>query len=220
MEKNIGEFLKELRKDKGLTQKELAEKIGISDKTISKWENGNSFPDTTMLLPLCNVLDVTVNELLTCEKIPPEIYSKKAEENMISLIEKNERTERSKAFIELMGIIVLCMGVIFLVISNAGLSFPMFRYFDIPSIIVVVMLDVGIILICGARTKEKIFELLSRIIIPVGVLVCIASAIVMLGNADDVGFKGANLSVVLLSLLYSVIAKIVVEILIVRWRRC
>ena len=88
MDKNIGAFLQQLRKSKGLTQKELAEQIGVSDKTISKWENGNSFPDTSMLLPLCNVLDITVNELLTCEKILPENYSIKAEENMISFIEK------------------------------------------------------------------------------------------------------------------------------------
>lgn len=213
MDKNIGAFLQQLRKSKGLTQKELAEQIGVSDKTISKWENGNSFPDTSMLLPLCNVLDITVNELLTCEKILPENYSIKAEENMISLIEKNKRTEKNNLVIEKIGLVVLCVGVLFLAISNAGLSFPMFRYIDIPSIIIVILLDVGVVLTSGARTKAKILYLLSKTLIPVGLLASIVSAIIMFGYIDTVGLNGSNLSVVLLSLLYSVVAKIVVEIL-------
>ena len=64
----IGTFIAVLRKEKGLTQKELAEQIGISDKTVSKWETGNGMPDIAYLSPLCEVLDINVNELLSGEK--------------------------------------------------------------------------------------------------------------------------------------------------------
>ena len=78
MTNDIGKFIQEIRKEKGLTQKELAELIGVSDKTISKWENGNSSPDTSMLMSLSEALEITVNELFSADKISPENYSIKA----------------------------------------------------------------------------------------------------------------------------------------------
>ena len=69
-----GKFIAEERKRKGYTQKQLAEILGISDKTISKWERGNGFPEVSLLLPLCEELDVTVNELLTGERVSEEDY--------------------------------------------------------------------------------------------------------------------------------------------------
>ena len=81
---NIGEFIQQSRKAKGFTQKDLGDRIGVSDKTISKWENGNSIPDTSILNELCATLDINVNELLSGEKLTPEIYSMKAEENMMN----------------------------------------------------------------------------------------------------------------------------------------
>ena len=86
MTNDIGKFIQEIRKEKGLTQKELAELIGVSDKTISKWENGNSSPDTSMLMSLSEALEITVNELLSAEKISPENYSMKAEETIMTLM--------------------------------------------------------------------------------------------------------------------------------------
>lgn len=61
----IGEFIQQSRKAKGLTQKDLGDRIGVSDKTISKWENGNSVPDTSILNELCASLDINVNELFS-----------------------------------------------------------------------------------------------------------------------------------------------------------
>ena len=72
---NIGEFIQQSRKARGFTQKDLGDRIGVSDKTISKWENGNSIPDTSILNELCATLDINVNELLSGEKLTPEIYS-------------------------------------------------------------------------------------------------------------------------------------------------
>lgn len=68
--KKFGAFVAVLRKEKGITQKELSEQLCISDKAVSKWETGVSLPDTVLLIPLANLLDVSVTELLMCERLP------------------------------------------------------------------------------------------------------------------------------------------------------
>ena len=73
----IGKFISNERKAKGYTQKQLSELLAISDKTISKCECGNGFPEASLLLPLCNELEITVNELLTGERISQQNYKKK-----------------------------------------------------------------------------------------------------------------------------------------------
>ena len=65
-----GKFIAERRKEKGLTQVKLAEKLNVSEKTISKWECGNGFPDTTLILPLCEILEISSNELLSAKLLP------------------------------------------------------------------------------------------------------------------------------------------------------
>ncbi|MDE7084364.1 MAG: helix-turn-helix domain-containing protein [Clostridia bacterium] len=64
-----GKFIKTARKEKSLTQRELAEKLNISEKTVSKWETGNGLPEVSLMLPLCKILDITVNELLSGERL-------------------------------------------------------------------------------------------------------------------------------------------------------
>ena len=86
----IGKFIAEERKVKKYTQRELADKLSISDKTISKWERGNGFPEVSLLLPLCNELEITVNELLSGERLQAMDYKKKAEENMVNMIREKE----------------------------------------------------------------------------------------------------------------------------------
>ena len=81
-----GRFIAEERKKKGYTQRQLAEKLNISDKTISKWECGNGFPEVSLLLPLCEELGITVNDLLSGELVSGEDYQKKAEDNMVEMI--------------------------------------------------------------------------------------------------------------------------------------
>lgn len=90
----IGQFIAEERKAKKYTQRELADRIGISDKTISKWERGNGFPEVSLLLPLCNELDITVNELLSGERLQEEDYKKKAEENMVNLVKEAQESKK------------------------------------------------------------------------------------------------------------------------------
>ena len=81
----IGKFILNCRKEKGLTQEQLAEKLGVTSKSISRWENGNTMPDYSLLKDLCNELDINVNELLSGEKIKGNDYMNKSEENLIKL---------------------------------------------------------------------------------------------------------------------------------------
>ena len=81
----IGDFISKERKLKKLTQAKLAEKVFVSEKTISKWEKGNGIPDTNTLTKLCEVFDCTINELLNGERISKQDYSNKAEEKLLEL---------------------------------------------------------------------------------------------------------------------------------------
>ncbi len=90
----IGKFIADERKRKGYTQKQLSEKLDISDKTISKWERGNGFPEVSLLLPLCIELEITVNELLSGERVSEDDYRKKAEENMVNLVKEAQESKK------------------------------------------------------------------------------------------------------------------------------
>lgn len=82
----IGQFIAESRKNLNLTQKQLAEEIGVTDKTISKWETGNRLPDAALLMDLCSALQVDVNELLRGERVSPENYQQEVKDNLVDLV--------------------------------------------------------------------------------------------------------------------------------------
>ncbi len=86
-QEKTGKFIAENRRQKELTQKDLAEKLGISDKTVSKWETGHGMPDVSVIPELCEILSVNSNELLAGEKLESaESFSQKAEENVMDLM--------------------------------------------------------------------------------------------------------------------------------------
>ncbi len=95
-----GQFIASLRKEKEMTQQQLADILNISNKTISKWETGNGFPEVSLLLTLCNALGISVNELLSAEKLSDSDYKQKAEENLLKTIESSSFTlnDRIKYF--------------------------------------------------------------------------------------------------------------------------
>ena len=84
----IGRFIAETRRRQGLTQREFAEILGISDKSVSKWECGKGMPDISIMLPICDVLKIDLNELFSGEKLTDADYKQKAEENMMKLIKE------------------------------------------------------------------------------------------------------------------------------------
>ena len=84
-QKKIGKFISAERKSKNMTQAQLAEKLNITDRAVSKWETGRSLPDSAIMLDLCKELNISVNELLNGERIEPQNYDNKAEEVIIKL---------------------------------------------------------------------------------------------------------------------------------------
>ena len=95
----IGKFIASCRKEVGLTQAALAEKLGISDRAVSKWETGKSMPDSGIMLELCDLLRINVNELLSGKKIMTETYNKKAEENLLAM--RHEVEEKNRLLLKL-----------------------------------------------------------------------------------------------------------------------
>lgn len=89
-QEKIGGFIAACRKEAGYTQAALAEKLGITDRAVSKWENGRSMPDVSIMLELCSLLHINVNELLTGERISMENYQTKAEKNLLEMRKQEE----------------------------------------------------------------------------------------------------------------------------------
>lgn len=89
----IGKFIAEKRKEKKLTQQQLAEKLGVSDRAISNWENGKNMPDISLFPIISKELDVTVNDLMSGEKVDKKNYQEKFEENIIYTIDKTVKKE-------------------------------------------------------------------------------------------------------------------------------
>ena len=110
----IGKFIAERRKNKNLTQFQLAEKLNITDRAISKWENGRSMPDSSIMLDLCKELEISVNELLSGEMIDMKDYDKKAEENLYNL---NKSNEHKKKLLIRCGIIMFLLIIIISIIE-------------------------------------------------------------------------------------------------------
>ena len=90
----IGSFIAKRRKLKGLTQSQLAERLGVTDRAISKWECGRSMPDSSIMLDLCNELEISVNELLTGEELEMQDYNKQAEDNLIEMAKQKEASDK------------------------------------------------------------------------------------------------------------------------------
>ena len=91
----IGKFIAECRKNANLTQMQLSEKLGITDKAISKWERGISMPDTSIMLELCDILGISVNELLSGEKIQMENNDQKNEQLLLEMAKELEKKNKT-----------------------------------------------------------------------------------------------------------------------------
>lgn len=101
-QEKIGKFIAKCRKQRKMTQAELGEKLGVTEKSISNWENGRNMPDLSLFKPLCNELNITINELLSGEKIGMDKYQEKFEENIVNTIDySTKRINKYSKFISL-----------------------------------------------------------------------------------------------------------------------
>lgn len=106
----IGKFIMNERKSLKLTQAKLAEKLFVSEKTISKWENGNGIPDTNTLPKLCEIFNISINELLNGERISNENYINKAEEKLVELQKVKEESDKRLLTMEIViGALSICI---------------------------------------------------------------------------------------------------------------
>ena len=106
----IGKFIAESRKSKNITQMQLAEKLNITDRAISKWECGKAMPDASIMLELCEILGISVNELLKGEKIDMGEYNKQTELHLIELVKEKEEADKRLLNME---IVIGVIGTIF-----------------------------------------------------------------------------------------------------------
>ncbi len=125
----IGKFILNCRKEKDLTQEQLAEKLGVTSKSISRWENGKTMPDYSLLKDLCNELDININELLSAEKIKMNDYMNKSEENLIKLRKQIDKRKKILTIISYVFIAIIIVVFILNIVLNR--IFPDDRHWNI-----------------------------------------------------------------------------------------
>ena len=135
-----------------MTQRQLAESIGVSDKTISKWECGNGLPEMSSIPLLCKALGINVNELLSGERLVAETYSNRAEENMMTLIKESEKNKKKhmNAMVTLI-LSVLGVFVAFLItlLFTEDFMYSFWMYLDLPSLMMILIPTVIIVATAG-----------------------------------------------------------------------
>ena len=112
-----GQFIKACRKEKALTQREVAEKLNISEKTVSKWETGNGLPEVSLMLPLCELLEISVNELLSGERLDEKKYFEKAEQNIMSLIQEKAEAKKKLIIALIVAFVTIAAGLTIILLA-------------------------------------------------------------------------------------------------------
>lgn len=152
----IGKFIQEMRKAQSLTQRELAEKLNISDKTVSKWETGNGLPEVGLMLPLCEVLGISVNELLSGERLDEKQYFKKAEENIMDLL-KEKAEAKKKIVLSLFIMLMAMISAVTLVVIAGYLEMQIWlRVLLIGIAVVIIAIAVGVA--CVLDREAGVYE--------------------------------------------------------------
>ena len=115
----IGKFIAECRKKENLTQMQLAEKLNITDRAVSKWERGKALPDASIMLALCNILKITVNDLLSGEVVTMENYNKEMENKLIEMVKQKEENDKRLLTLEwVIGILSIAVLLIPILIAS------------------------------------------------------------------------------------------------------
>lgn len=167
-QRKIGTFIAELRKEQDMTQRQLAERIGVSDKTISKWECGNGLPELSSIPLLCESLHINMNELLSGERLKEENYSRKAEENMMTLMKETAEQKKKNRngwkilLASLAGVTAaFLLSNVFVIASG---SFSFWSYFDMATLLMLVLPTILILVAAGqGKAFLKAFPMLGNI---------------------------------------------------------
>jgi len=215
-QEKIGLFIQQLRKEQEKTQRELAGELLISDKTVSKWETGKGIPDMDMLLPLCNTLGISVNELLAGERLSSTDYSEKAEENIMNLMKENESYKKSSILQTWIGVVLgVLLAVVFLfsILGNGRLTW----FLDLRILLELILVCGACVLTSGARSRKNIVTVIQKTLIPAGALTALSQCIILLHRMDSLSSLGPVFSVMVLSLVYSLLLYLIFIPLRERW---
>ncbi len=134
----IGRFIKQKRKEKGMTQSKLAEKLGVTDRAISKWENGNCMPDSGIIADLCKILNVTINDFFSGEIVDMKDNEKKLEENLLEITKLKQ--DREKQLMNLEIFIGILVAMVFLICAFVA------SFVNIENIYKILLVVLGLIL--------------------------------------------------------------------------
>ena len=145
-----GRFIAERRKMKGMTQRELADKLSISDKTVSKWETGKGMPEISLMLPLCALLEISVNELLSGEVLSADLYKKKAEENIMDLVKEREESKKK---------LVLMVVTLVITLLAAFTLFMVSGYVEMSTALRVTLVVIGFAVMIGGLFVAATLEI-------------------------------------------------------------
>lgn len=164
----IGKFIAECRKKRKMTQSELAEKLGVTEKSISNWENGRNMPDLSLFKPLCIELNITINDLMSGERIDQEKYQEKFEENIVSTIDYS--TKRLKQYNQIISLIIIIFGLF--ISLSAIMIFPSeSSWGSIYSLFGIIIFMVGITRItCDIKWKKRLLLILIVFLGSIGIL--------------------------------------------------
>lgn len=152
-QESIGKFISTCRKDKGLTQMQLAEKLNITNRAVSKWETGKSVPDASIMLDLCETLNISVNELLSGERISMENYQKKADENLVEMTKEKEAANKAaRIAFGITLILLLILNVVNIIIYGFQKAIAMPGFIIMQTVVVIWLLIYSSV---TARAKKK-----------------------------------------------------------------
>ncbi len=148
-QKLTGQFIAKVRKEKGLTQKELADILLISDKTVSKWETGGGLPEVSLMLPLCKELGITVNELLSGKRLSSSEYPKNAEDNLMGLMQERKENKRKLILECIIVFLTLLSGITMILLS--GLA-------ELPKSWRIALIVIALVVIFGGIAVAAVLE--------------------------------------------------------------
>ena len=167
-QEKIGKFITSKRKEKNLTQSELAEKLGVTDRAVSNWENGKNMPDLSLFKPLCEILNISINELMSGEKLNDLEYNKKLEENIITTIDYIDKKNTKSNDIK--NIIYLTIGVITLILSNIIFNKELETSLTLISLMLIIY---------GVKQLSIKYKVVRRILATILLSLCIISLLLV-----------------------------------------
>ena len=151
-----GRFIQKMRKEQQLTQRQIADKLNISDKTVSKWETGNGLPEVGLMLPLCSLLHINVNEVLSGERLDGQKYQEKAEVNIMDLLKEKAEAKRKIVILIVQCIMTLLSGIT-LIMTASFLEMQVWVRIVLIVIAAAVIVS-GIIVACVMEREAGVYE--------------------------------------------------------------